>query len=201
MEDNTGLLKFGFISEIDTNKGLAKVNFKADNFVSDWISPAFKKTLNDKESFPFDQDEHVVCLMDLKCDTGVIIGAVYADDADAPALTGSFYGVKFSNGDTFKYDKQNQIFTTTVKNTTISTDGTTIKATTVGGVDLELSQSKFTIKTAAGNLKDVLNDIISETSNGLFAVGIGSSASGTAAQSAFNTAIASTIAKISAMFN
>ena len=201
IEDNRGLLKFGFISEIDSTKGLAKVNFEADNFVSDWISPVFKKTLNDKESFPFSSKEHVACLMDSKCETGVIIGAIYSTE-DAPALTGdNIFGIKFSNGDTFQYDKSNQTFTAIINNTTIQTDGTTIKATTTGGVDFELSQTKFTIKNSAGNLKGILTDLITQIGDGLFAVGIGSAANGTTAQSSFNTAIASTLSKINAMFN
>lgn len=77
-------LKFGKITEVDAAKGLAKVTFEEDdNLLSDWLPMAMPKTLQDKFIIPFDINEHVYCIMDEHCESGVIAGAIY-DEANLP---------------------------------------------------------------------------------------------------------------------
>jgi phage baseplate assembly protein gpV len=116
-------LKYGLISQIDATKGLAKVSFDADVdssngnvLVSDWLPCLMRKTLNEKESYPFDEKEHVACLMDEHCEDGVILGAIYSDN-ELPALTTKdLFGIVWANGDLMKYDRQAQKYYIAIAN-------------------------------------------------------------------------------------
>ncbi len=78
------MLKFGIISEVDTNKGLARVKFDGeDSIVSYPIPMSMAKTMEDKFIIPYDVNEHVWCIMDEDLVYGVIGGAIY-DSKNAP---------------------------------------------------------------------------------------------------------------------
>lgn len=104
-------IKYGIISEIDATKGLAKVTFQADdNIVSAFIPALVRKTLTEKESFPYDANEYVACIMDENCEHGVIIGAVY-NETDTPSFTNKdTFGIKFANGDIQAYDRNAGVY-------------------------------------------------------------------------------------------
>lgn len=73
--------KFGTISE--TKKGFARVKFDDDDIVSNWLPVMVRRSLGDKDSWPYKVNEHVFCMMDENCEYGIIQGAVY-NDADTP---------------------------------------------------------------------------------------------------------------------
>lgn len=104
-------IKYGIISEIDATTGLAKVTFQADdNIVSAFIPALVRKTLNEKESFPFDANEYVACIMDEHCEHGVIIGSVY-NETNKPSLTSKDeFGIVYQNGDKQVYDRNAGIY-------------------------------------------------------------------------------------------
>lgn len=98
------MLRFGTISEVKPEKGLAKVNFAEDGIVSAWIPIIQNNTLGDKHYRSMKVNEHVACMMDENCENGVIVGAIY-NTTDTPAYSGEKVGVKFEDGTELVYDK------------------------------------------------------------------------------------------------
>lgn len=92
------MIRFGKISEVIAEKGLARVSFKGDSVVSAPLPCLVKKSKSIKESYPFEVNEEVVCLMNDDLRTGVILGAIYNKET-LPSITdenefGIDYGVK-----------------------------------------------------------------------------------------------------------
>jgi phage baseplate assembly protein V len=102
------MLKFGIISEIDPAKGLARVFFEEDQFVSAWLKMGVPRSGTDKFSFPYSVNEHVYCLMDENLEYGVVAGAVY-DESNVPE--GAAEGVlrwQFRDGSAISYDSNSR---------------------------------------------------------------------------------------------
>jgi len=128
--------KFGIISEV--KKGFARVKFEEDDIVSNWLPVLVRRSLNDKDSWPYEIQEHVFVMMDENCEYGVIQGAVYsdADEPDANEGAGKFRKL-FSDDSFIEYDKNTHILTANIqgKIKAIATDdievtsGAKIKAT------------------------------------------------------------------------
>lgn len=107
--------KFGIISNLDIDNGLAKVYFEEDDFESGWLKISVMRSGPDQVSFPFDIKEHVWCVLDEHCEYGVIGGAVY-DEKNKP--TGSTAGkLKILFGDTsaIEYDRVSGILKFDIK--------------------------------------------------------------------------------------
>lgn len=98
------MLRFGTISEVKPEKGLAKVNFAEDGIVSAWLPLIQNNTLGDKNYRSMKVNEHVACMMDENCENGVVVGAIY-NSQDTPPYTGEKVGVKFEDGTEIVYDK------------------------------------------------------------------------------------------------
>lgn len=79
------MLKFGKVKERDLAKARVKVEFEeADGFVSGWIAVPQTRTKTDKFYSMPDIEEQVSCLMDERCEEGVLIGSHY-DDTNKPS--------------------------------------------------------------------------------------------------------------------
>lgn len=99
-------LRFGTISKIDADKGLAKVSFKEDGIESDWLPILQKNTKANKHSHTYDIDEHVACMMDEHAEKGVIMGAVYSKNENPGTVKGAdIEGVEFSDGTKVSYNR------------------------------------------------------------------------------------------------
>jgi phage baseplate assembly protein V len=98
------MIQTGVIS--DAQPGYGKVHFEADGVPSDWLPIVFPFTNKDKAIWQLSIGEHVACLMDERCESGVILGAIYSD-ADVPdAGTGAgVFKITFEDGTYLKYDK------------------------------------------------------------------------------------------------
>lgn len=141
------MLKFGIISEIDVESGLARVFFEEDDMVSAPLKISVIRSKGDQFSFPFDINEHVWCVMDENCEYGVIGGAIY-DEGNKPA--GSSAGklfLKFADSTTIEYDRESAILSFDIKGkvnikcteTEVVCEGSaSIKA---GTVDIEATQT------------------------------------------------------------
>ncbi len=99
------MLRHGNISEVDADKGLAKVVFNDDGLPSDWMSPVLLGTINDSISWEMSKGQQVACLMNENQVYGVILGAVYSKDVQPVNAGSNMFSVTFSNGDLIKYDK------------------------------------------------------------------------------------------------
>jgi phage baseplate assembly protein V len=96
--------KYGIVS--DSKPGYAKVFFQEDDLVTDWWPVLVRTSLKDKESWPLNAQEHVVCLCDHRLEEGVVLGAIHNDEdtPDPGAAPGKFRQV-FEDGTTLEYDK------------------------------------------------------------------------------------------------
>lgn len=130
------MIRFGKISEIIPDKGLARVDFKGDSVVSAPLPCLVKKSKSIKESYPFEINEEVACLMNDDLRTGVILGAIYNKDT-SPAITDeNEFGIDYGLSGLEKFNK-----TTGLK---------TIKA------------GKFKIVNDTESLHAILNDILTQ---------------------------------------
>ncbi len=95
--------KLGIVSE--TKKGYVRVNFIEDEIVSDWLPVGVRKSMNQKESWPLEINEHVFCMMDEHCEHGVVLCAIHneTDVPDSGESAGKFRK-KFSDGTILEYD-------------------------------------------------------------------------------------------------
>lgn len=110
------ILKYGLVSD-NSEPGYVKVTFNDDDdFVTDFMPVLVRKSKTDKESWPLEINEHVVCLMLHDCDEGIVLGAIPSDE-DAPdsgEADGKFRK-KFSDGTVIEYDKVAHSLTVDVK--------------------------------------------------------------------------------------
>lgn len=89
------MIRFGKISEIISNKGLARVSFSGDSVVSAELPCLVRKSKSIKESYPFEVNEQVACLMNDDMRTGVILGAIYSKN-EVPSITSeNEFGIDF----------------------------------------------------------------------------------------------------------
>lgn len=126
------MLRFGIISEIDANKGLARVKFPEDDIVSGWLPILQKNTLKNRYYATHDVNEHVACMMDEHSENGVILGAVYSKSELPGAVKGAnVAGVEFEDGTKIKYDRSAKVLTIdTPGDVTIICDKATVQAQT-----------------------------------------------------------------------
>lgn len=141
--------KFGIISEV--KKGFARVEFKDDDIVSNWLPMGVQRSLNDKASWPYEVQEHVFCMMDEHCEYGVILCAIYsdADEPDADEGAGK-YRKLFSDGTFIEYDKNSHVLTANVQGK--------IKAIATG--DIEATSDKNIKATATEDITADAQNII-----------------------------------------
>lgn len=84
---------------------MARVKFDDDNIVSAPLHCAVPSSLDDQVQFPFNINQHVYCIMDERCERGVIAGAVY-DEGNTPAAgNANVVRLKFKDGLELKYDR------------------------------------------------------------------------------------------------
>ena len=137
------MLKFGIISEVDTSKGLARVNFDDDNIVSGWLPVSVPKVLNDKFFAMPDVNEHVWCVMDDNAENGVIGGSIYSAASQPVGGGADLVAVQFSDGSRVEYDRIGHKLTITV-----------------GDSVLKVSQAGLTIKKGSESLKIINDDML-----------------------------------------
>ncbi len=136
------MLRFGTITEVKPEKGLARVQFAEDDITSFWLPIVQDNTLGDKNYRGMKVNEHVACLMDEHAENGVIVGAIY-NSQDTPAFTGEKVGVKFEDGTEVVYDKSTSTYTIKNPNGKVIVD-------TEGDVDI----------TSAGNVNITCGKLI-----------------------------------------
>lgn len=170
-------LKFGFISDIDPANGLVKVAFPDETdeggtadggtdkpLVSDWLPISTRKSLKDKETFPFDVDEHVWCIMDEYLEYGICCGALF-NETDLPDGAGEdIYRLLYKDGSYEQFDRSNG-------NKTVFYKGTYLMKTDAGA-EIEMTD-KVKFKTGSESLHDLLKDMLTYITQATFTNGAG----------------------------
>lgn len=192
-------LAYGFVSNIDAEKGLVRVEFKeyatADagkNLVSDWLQVSVPKSLNDKHTFPYDIGEHVWCMMeDENCENGIVGGALY-NTVDLPDGAGEdIYRIKFKDGSFIELNRSTGNYTIDVKgDVNINAQSTGKKIIFNGGSNDGLVIVDNT-KTQFNNVENDINDLKSILMT--IVGGAPISEPGSGAPSAFQAALAAAL--------
>jgi phage baseplate assembly protein gpV len=147
------MLKFGYITEIDAAKGMARVTFEENERLTTRFLPmAMPKTLEDKFIIPYDINEHVYCIMDENCEDGVIAGAIY-DAGNMP--DGGAAGkmrVKFVPNMVIEYDRETS---------TLTIEGGDFVKVKMGTSEFIVNDG-FLIKKDSETLKKVFDDLIAQ---------------------------------------
>lgn len=153
------MLRFGTVSETD-GKGMARVNFAADSIVSNWLHIAVLKSLDDQHLHTYDVGEHVACLVDEHCETGVVLCAVYskATEPHADLQSADVEGVVFKDGSKVTFNRASSEMVVDSRGKVIVTADTSISAK-VGTTEVSLSTSKIKVKNAGASLGPILQNI------------------------------------------
>jgi phage baseplate assembly protein V len=97
------MLKFGRVSDRKSN-GTVRVKFEADNFVSDYIPFLCQQTNDNKTIWIPDVNSYVACLMDARCENGVVLGCIYTGKDEAPSGEMTTWQMLFDGGGEISYD-------------------------------------------------------------------------------------------------
>lgn len=158
------MLKFGIISEVIAVKGMARVKFDADGIVSAPLHCAISSSLNDQVQFPYNINQHVYCIMDDRCERGVIAGAIY-DEGNAPeGGDANIVRLKFKDGLELKYDRSaKKLSVLGTGDVELNTDGG-LDATVTG--DANVKALNATVEaTVKATMKAPVVDIDATTTN------------------------------------
>lgn len=179
------MIAFGIVSEVDTAKGLARVNFEEDGIVSDWLPIVQKRTKGTTEYTLPEKGEHVACLMDKHHEDGVVMGAIY-NETDKPksGLTGDDFRIDFKDGGYISYNTGSGLYKVSAKQTATITSEKDINLNAPSGKiagtsngDLQFTSSTggtfgakgtgIVIKNSTGSLKvqllNLLDQLAAET--------------------------------------
>jgi phage baseplate assembly protein V len=129
------MLRFGTITEVKPEKGLARVQFAEDDITSAWLPIVQDNTLGDKNYRSMKVNEHVACLMDEHAENGVIVGAIY-NKKDTPAYSGEKVGVKFEDGTEVVYDKSTSTYTIKSQGKVVVDTQDDVDITSAGNVNI-----------------------------------------------------------------
>jgi phage baseplate assembly protein gpV len=102
--------RVGLVRQQDAANALVRVTFSDyDQMQSWWLPVVTPKTQDDKAYWMPDVGEQVVCLMDLRDEAGVVLGAIYSQ-ADAPPVTSADkWHITFKDSAAFEYDRSSHV--------------------------------------------------------------------------------------------
>mgnify|MGYP002360255018 FL=1 len=138
------MLRFGTVSETD-GKGMARVNFAADEIVSGWLHIAVTKSLDDQHAHQYDIGEHVACLMDENSEAGVILCAIYSKATEPPSelQSADVQGVVFKDGTKATFDR--------------SSSTLLVEIATAGTVTVKVGTAEHTITRQGHTIKNTMS--------------------------------------------
>lgn len=165
------MLRFGKISSIDAVKGLYRVTFEDDDFVTTPLPYLVKNSKFNKDESPFDEGEHVACLMDENCENGVILGATNTK-SDAPDLGDKdTRRTLYKDGTFIQYDRKNKKLTISCEGDVevIKSTNVNLKASTKVLIECDNVEIKGSLKvrdnitSESGDIKATVGDVVALT--------------------------------------
>lgn len=108
-------MRFALVTQLDPAKGKAKVQFPTAvetevegqvGMESAWLPVMVQWSLGAREFVMPTIGEQVVCLMDDRCEWGVILGAVYSDADPPPDVPAKAWHRTFPDGTILQYDPE-----------------------------------------------------------------------------------------------
>ena len=100
-------IRHGYVSDLDTDTMRVKVKLEelGDDFVTHWLPVAMMATQDDKSYDHIDINTFVCCIVDDKCENGIVIGGIYTDDNKTDGAGTDLMGRKFKDGTRVQYDR------------------------------------------------------------------------------------------------
>ena len=99
---------FGYVTDYDEKKHMAKVNFPDKNIISSWLPVIIPNSKENHDELHLDLQEHVACIMlGTGLENGFIIGAIYDEKNKPVNADKDVRMVKFSDDTTILYDRRN----------------------------------------------------------------------------------------------
>lgn len=141
--EQSGFLRFGYVSSYDPANHTARVIFPALNdVVSAPLPVCTASSSGHRYETHFAVGTHVACLMSgLGTEAGVIIGTIY-DDSNAPPVSNpDIEAVTFSDGSTVQYNTKENTFT-------INVNG----SVKISGLDVTISGNSITLETGSASV-------------------------------------------------
>lgn len=103
------------------------------NLVSDWL-PVLQDFCVGNEQYRLpDENTQVVCLMDERCEAGVVLGAIYSDADPPPVTDRNLFYRRFLDGTVIQYDRAGHKLSATVQGEVDVTATGMIKTTAAQG--------------------------------------------------------------------
>ena len=102
MQDSS--LRFGHVTEYDSSRHMARVNFPDLGITSYWLPVLVPNSLKNHDETHLDPEEHVACLM--AGEMGVVLGAFYDDKNKPPVKDSDTRAVTFEDGTRITYDRK-----------------------------------------------------------------------------------------------
>ena len=139
-------LKFGTVSAIDEKGARVRVRLADfDNMRTGWLPVMHLKTLRDKHYHLPESGEHVVVLLDVNGEDGVILGAVYSAADTPPVCSVDKHHIQFGDGAKIEYDRAEHRLTIIggVQEVLVET-GATITLRAASKVTIDVPEAEFT---------------------------------------------------------
>lgn len=151
------MIKFGIINNTEPATGRVRVHFPDDGITSHWIPVLVSGSSGNQFFHSFAVNEPVVCLMDLRNEDGVCLGAIYSGSIvpDLPSDTKT--KIKFSDNTVVQYD-------TSTSTLTVDVSGSKIIASSQG---IEVSKGGDSL----GDIMSDLMDAMSAETHNVTAIG------------------------------
>ena len=129
-------LQFGTVSDIDDKKHAVRVVLPAlENLQTDWL-PVITLGAGGNQFYCLpDIGALVVCILDKKGESGVVLGAIFNEDDPVPATSRDLHVLQYSNGTRIQHNrKTGDILIKTSGTVTIEADCVIQKTLTVNGL-------------------------------------------------------------------
>ena len=129
-------LQFGTVSDIDDKKHAVRVVLPAlENLQTDWL-PVITLGAGGNQFYCLpDIGALVVCILDEKGESGVVLGAIFNEDDPVPATSRDLHVLQYSNGTRIQHNrKTGDILIKTSGTVTIEADCVIQKTLTVNGL-------------------------------------------------------------------
>lgn len=139
-------IKFGIISELFANEGLARVEFQDDNIVSHKLQIVSNLVGENRVLLLPEIGEFVACLMDSNLENGVILGGLYTEGN--PPEFGTKRGFKFGASEIVWDSANNEI---SIKSTS--------KVILQAGTKIEIANNSESLGNVLGDLISAIKAI------------------------------------------
>lgn len=136
-------LIFGTVWASLPDKGMVRVEFDEDSITSAELPYLVTGGGDTKIIYPLPVGAQVACLMDERCEYGVVLGPIYSETSVPNGGAENKFRLVFSDGTIIEYD----------------TDGHRLTAS-VGTTDFQVSRDGFTIKRGGESLLTIMDDLL-----------------------------------------